>query len=116
MIHSLVPEPPPQLQKLGRRWIASDIGKPATMISRKRLIDQRARPFLYQAIGDYQVEQAKSTLGRSFRIGDLARVVLNLYGAVPLPPEENATGNLGRVPTWLELRCQHRRRHSSPQR
>jgi adenine-specific DNA-methyltransferase len=30
------------------------------MVSRKRLIDQNARPFLYQAIGDYQVEQAKS--------------------------------------------------------
>jgi adenine-specific DNA-methyltransferase len=85
-------------EKLGRRWIAADMGKPAAMITRKRLIDQEAKPFLYQAIGDYQVEQAKSTLGRSFRVGNLARVVLNLYGAVPLPPEENPTGNLGRVP------------------
>lgn len=85
-------------ERLGRQWIATDLGKPAVMITRKRLIDLDSKPFLYQAIGDYQVEQAKSTLGRSFRVGDLARVVLDLYGAVPLPPEENASGNLGRVP------------------
>lgn len=81
----------------GRRWIASDLGKPATMITRKRLIDLNAEPFLYQAIGDYQVEQARSTLGRSYRVGDLAKVVLSLYGALPLPPEENPNNNLGRV-------------------
>jgi adenine-specific DNA-methyltransferase len=33
------------------------------MIMRKRLIDLEAKPFLYQAIGDYQVEAAKATLG-----------------------------------------------------
>ncbi len=85
-------------EKLGRRWVASDLGKPSVMITRKRLIDQDATPFLYQAIGDYQVEQARSTLGRSFRIGDLARVVLDLFGALPLPPEENINGGLGRLP------------------
>jgi adenine-specific DNA-methyltransferase len=83
---------------LGRRWIASDLGKPATMITRKRLIDQDASPFLYQAIGDYQVEQARSTLGRRFRVGELAQVVLGLYGALPLPPEENVNGSLGHIP------------------
>lgn len=85
-------------ESLGRRWITSDLGKPSAMIIRKRLIDQEAGPFLYQAIGDYQVEQARSTLGRSFRVGDLARVVLDLYGALPLPPEENVNGSLGRLP------------------
>lgn len=85
-------------ESLGRGWIASDIGKPAAMITRKRLIDRDAKPFLYQAIGDYQVEQARSTLGRSFRVGDLAKVVLDLFGALPLPPEENVNGSLGRLP------------------
>lgn len=85
-------------EKLGRRWIASDIGKTATMMSRKRLVDQDSKPFLYQAIGDYQVEQARSTLGRRFRVADLAQVVLKLYGALPLPPEDNASGGLGRLP------------------
>lgn len=84
-------------EKLGRRWIATDLGKPACMVMRKRLIDQNARPFLYQAIGDYQVEAAKSTLGRGFRVGDLAHIVLSLYGALPLPAEENPLRNLGRV-------------------
>lgn len=85
-------------EKLGRRWVVTDLGKPATMITRKRLIDQDTKPFVYQAIGDYQVEQARSTLGRSFRVGDLAKVVLDLFGALPLPPEENVNGSLGRLP------------------
>lgn len=85
-------------ERLGRRWVVTDLGKPSTMIVRKRLIDQDAKPFLYQAIGDYQVEQARSTLGRSFRVGDLAKVVLDLFGALPLPHEENVNGSLGRLP------------------
>ena len=84
-------------EKLGRRWITTDLGKPACMIMRKRLIDQDAKPFLYQAIGDYQVEAAKATLGRDFRIGDLSQIVLSLYGALPLPPDVNPQRNLGQI-------------------
>lgn len=84
-------------EKLGRRWITTDLGKPACMIMRKRLIDQDARPFLYQAIGDYQVEAAKATLGRDFRMGDLSQIVLSLFGALPLPPEVNPQRNLGQI-------------------
>jgi len=84
-------------EKLGRRWVTSDIGKPACMIMRKRLIDQSAKPFLYQAIGDYQVEAAKATLGREFRIGDLSQIVLSLYGAQSLPAEFNPQRNLGQI-------------------
>jgi adenine-specific DNA-methyltransferase len=53
--------------------------------------------FLYQAIGDYQVEAAKATLGRDFRIGDLSQIVLSLYGALPLPPDVNPQRNLGQI-------------------
>lgn len=84
-------------ERLGRRWLASDLGKPACMMTRKRLIDQDAQPFLYQHIGDYQVEQMRSTLGSRFRIGDLAEIVLGLYGALPLPAEENPNKNMGRL-------------------
>ena len=84
-------------EKLGRRWITSDIGKPACMIMRKRLIDQDAKPFLYQAIGDYHVEAAKTHFGRNYRIGDLSAIVLSLYGALPLEPEDNPLRNLGAV-------------------
>jgi adenine-specific DNA-methyltransferase len=90
-------------EELGRRWIITDLGKPATMVTRKRLIDQDAKPFLYQAIGDYQVEQARTTLGRNYRVSDLAKVVLDLYGALPLPPEENVNGGLGRLPNTRTL-------------
>ena len=82
-------------EKLGRKWIMSDFGKPATMIMRKRLIDQEAKPFLYQAVGDYQKEVFAST--KEFRrIGDLSQVVLNLFGAMPFF-EEDAPKNLGQI-------------------
>jgi adenine-specific DNA-methyltransferase len=85
-------------EKLGRRWITSDLGKPACMIMRKRLIDQNARPFFYQAIGDYQVEAARSALGKKFRVGDLSQIVLGLYGALPLDADDNPNRNLGKIP------------------
>lgn len=84
-------------ERLGRGWIVSDLGKPACMITRKRMIDQEAKAFLYQHIGDYQVEQMRSTMGSKFRIGDLAEIVLGLFGALPLPAEENPNKNMGRV-------------------
>ena len=84
-------------EKLGRRWITTDLGKPACMIMRKRLIDQNSQPFLYQAIGDYQVEAAKSALGRGFRMGDLSQIVLSLFGALPLPLEDAPQRNLGHI-------------------
>lgn len=75
-------------EKLGRRWIGSDFGKPSCMIMRKRLIEIPAKPFLYHAIGDYQKEILASS--KEFkRIGDLAKVVLYLYGAKPLDEMTN---------------------------
>ena len=65
-------------EKLGRRWISSDIGKPSIMVQRKRLIDNEVKPFLYQSIGDYQKEAMESS--RMFkRIGDLSQVVISLF-------------------------------------
>lgn len=82
-------------EKLGRRWIMSDLGKPANMIIRKRLIDQEAKPFLYQAIGDYQKETFANT--KEFKsVGDLSQVVLNLFGATPFF-EEDMPKNLGHL-------------------
>ena len=69
-------------EKLGRRWITSDIGKPSVMIMRKRLIDiPDCKPFLYHSIGDYSREAFLSD--RQYkRVSDLARVVMHLYGAL----------------------------------
>ncbi|MDO8499369.1 MAG: site-specific DNA-methyltransferase [bacterium] len=83
-------------EKLGRKWIMSDLGKPANLVIRKRLIDQNAKPFLYQSIGDYQKEAlASSKLYR--RVGDLAHVVLQLFGAIPFTDDQNPNRNLGYI-------------------
>ena len=83
-------------ERLGRRWIASDIGKPATLVMRKRFIDQEVQPFLYQAIGDYQKEMMHGT--RLFRsIGDLSQVVMQLYGALPFTPDQVVDRNFGYI-------------------
>ncbi|MCL5090117.1 MAG: site-specific DNA-methyltransferase [Candidatus Marsarchaeota archaeon] len=82
-------------EKLGRKWIMCDLGKPACMISRKRLIDQDAKPFLYQSIGDYQKEQFDRSQFKS--IGELAHQIISLYGALPFPIKENTPNNLGYI-------------------
>lgn len=81
-------------EDLGRRWITSDLGKPACMITRKRLIDQEANPFLYQSIGDYQKEQFEQSEFKTIR--DLSHVVMSLYGALPFNDTESRT-NLGYI-------------------
>lgn len=83
-------------ERLGRRWITSDIGKPATLVMRKRLIDQEVKPFLYQAIGDYQKEMMHGT--HLFKnIGELSQVVMQLYGALPFTPDQVADRNFGYI-------------------
>ncbi|MCR5423158.1 MAG: site-specific DNA-methyltransferase [Bacteroidales bacterium] len=83
-------------ERLGRRWITSDIGKPATLVMRKRLIDQEVKPFLYQAIGDYQKEMMHGS--RLFKsIGDLSQVVMQLYGALPFTPDQVNDRNYGYI-------------------
>lgn len=76
-------------EKLGRRWITTDIGKPSNLVIRKRLIDMNidtnVKPFLYQAIGDYNKEAF--ALNKINRVGDLCEVVLKLYGALPFERE-----------------------------
>ena len=83
-------------ERLGRRWISADIGKPSALIQRKRFIDNDVKPFLYQSVGDYQKEAfGASRLFR--RIGDLSEVVLKLYGAEPFPAENCPTRNAGQL-------------------
>lgn len=83
-------------EKLGRRWITTDIGKPAALVMRKRFIDQGMKPFLYQSIGDYQKEAFHNNK-KLRRVGDLSQVVLGLYGALPFTPEQTTDRNIGYV-------------------
>lgn len=82
-------------EKLGRKWIMSDLGKPSCMVMRKRLIDQDANPFLYMSIGDYQKEQFERSSFK--RIGDLSHIVLGLYGAIPFNQKEGVPNNIGYI-------------------
>ena len=83
-------------ERLGRRWITCDIGKPAALVMRKRFIDQEVKPFLYQAIGDYQKEAFHSNK-KLRRVGDLSQVVLGLFGALPFAPEQVSDRNYGYI-------------------
>lgn len=83
-------------EKLGRRWITCDVGKPAALVMRKRFIDQEVKPFLYQSIGDYQKEAFHNNK-KLRRVGDLSQVVLGLYGALPFTPEQTSDRNFGYI-------------------
>lgn len=83
-------------EKLGRRWITCDIGKPASLVMRKRFIDQEVNPFLYQSIGDYQKEAFHNNK-KLRRVGDLSQVVLGLFGALPFSSEQVSDRNFGYV-------------------
>ena len=83
-------------ERLGRKWITCDIGKPASLVMRKRFIDQEVKPFLYLSIGDYQKEAFRNNKRYKY-VGDLSQVVLNLYGALPFTPEQTNDRNFGYI-------------------
>jgi len=81
-------------ERLGYNWVVSDLGKPACMVTRKRLIDQDAKPFLYQHIGDYQVKRRQPAgldwwqhQSIAWRNRDSARTDPNPTGAGAHSPE-----------------------------
>ena len=67
-------------EKSGRRWIGCDLSKVAIQVSRTRLVQQDAKPFLIENIGNYQREMIYLSGGR---IGEMQQVILKLYGAIP---------------------------------
>ena len=89
-------------EKLGRKRITSDIGKPSAMVMRKRFIDNEVKPYLYQSIGDYSKESYSSSKITEIKsIGDLSHIVLGLYGALPFGPEQPK--HLWYVKEWRTL-------------
>jgi len=67
-------------ENLGRRWIGCDLSKVAIQVTRTRLVQQDAKPFLIENIGNYQREMIYLSGGR---IGEMQQVILKLYGATP---------------------------------
>jgi len=67
-------------EERGLQWIACDFGKVAVQMTRTRLVQQDAKPFLIENIGNYQREMIYLSGGR---IGEMQQVILKLYGATP---------------------------------
>jgi len=69
-------------EQLGRRWIMTDLGKVGIQVSRSRLVQHDAKPFLLENIGNYQREMIYLTGGRIY---EMQRIILKLYGAAVHP-------------------------------
>lgn len=67
-------------EKLGRRWIGCELGKVGVQVTRSRLVEMEAKPFLIENIGNYQREMIYLTGGR---IWEMQHLILKLYGATP---------------------------------
>ena len=67
-------------EKLNRRWIGSELGKVGIQVTRARLVEQEAKPFLIENIGNYQREMIYLTGGKIYEMQNL---ILKLYGATP---------------------------------
>ena len=67
-------------EKLGRRWIMCELGKVGIQVTRARLVEMGARPFLIENIGNYQREMIYLTGGK---IWEMQTLILKLYGATP---------------------------------
>jgi len=67
-------------EKLNRRWVGCELGKVGIQVPRARLVEQQAKPFLIENIGNYQREMIYLTGGR---IWEMQQLILKLYGATP---------------------------------
>lgn len=68
-------------EKLGRRWIMSDIGRFAIHTTRKRLLDMGAKPFVVQNLGKYERHRWAKLNGK---YKDYIKFILELYHAEPV--------------------------------
>ena len=91
-------------EKLGRRWIGSDLGRYGSHVSRKRMLDiENCKPFEVLNLGKYErqywqgvtfgEEKSKSQTEQS--IFEYLVFILKLYGAQPLPGTEHLHGKKG---------------------
>ncbi|WP_189525207.1 site-specific DNA-methyltransferase [Nostoc sp. 'Peltigera membranacea cyanobiont' 232] len=67
-------------EKLNRRWIGCNLDKVGIQVSRNRLVNQGAKPFLLENIGNYQRHMIYLS---GSKINEMQRIILKLYGAAP---------------------------------
>lgn len=65
-------------EKLNRRWIGCNLDKVGIQVSRNRLVNQSAKPFLLENIGNYQRHMIYLS---GSKINEMQRIILKLYGA-----------------------------------
>ena len=76
-------------EKLGRRWIMSDLGRFAIHTARKRLLDMGAKPFVVQNLGKYERHRWAQLNGK---YKNYINFILELYHAEPVEGFENLHG------------------------
>lgn len=67
-------------EKLGRRWITSDLSKTAIQVARSRFVNQNAKPFIIENLGNYQRQLIYL---HEVKLKEMYDIILNLYGATP---------------------------------
>ncbi|HLF79757.1 MAG TPA: DNA methyltransferase [Dehalococcoidia bacterium] len=78
-------------ERLGRRWIACDLGRFAVQTTRKRLLDLRARPFEVLNLGRYERKHWQGvTAGEA--IGEYFRFIIELFHGEVMPGFANLHG------------------------
>jgi len=69
-------------ERLGRRWILSDISKTAVQVTRSRLVNQNSNPFVLENLGNYQ---RQLIYAKEVNLKQMYAIILKLYGAVLRP-------------------------------
>jgi adenine-specific DNA-methyltransferase len=67
-------------ERLNRRWIGCNLDKVGIQVSRNRLVNQGANPFLLENIGNYQRHMIYLS---GSKINEMQKIILKLYGAEP---------------------------------
>ena len=67
-------------ERLNRRWIGCNLDKVGIQVSRNRMVNQQAKPFLLENIGNYQRHMIYLS---GSKIGEMQRIILKLYEAAP---------------------------------
>lgn len=67
-------------ERLNRRWIGCNLDKVGIQVSRNRMVNQQAKPFLLENIGNYQRHMIYLS---GSKIGEMQRIILKLYESAP---------------------------------
>ena len=67
-------------EKLGRRWILSDISKTSIQITRSRLVNNNSNSFVIENLGNYQ---RQLIYAKEINLRQTYGIILKLYGAEP---------------------------------